>query len=198
MIKYVYKVLFLTFLFVFVAGFQKIEARCLDTKPDHAPDLFQIDTTETTATLYFTPVNNAVSYYFIRYGFTKYDDRFGVSFNQGSYDGVLSYTINALSPNTKYYFNVRAGNGCAVGKWSNTLTVITRNNYSTAIEIPGITSPTEENVAGVQTTSAPVKPAFNSNQDSDSFLVKSTQKNSFLQKVLEKIITFLDVITRKG
>lgn len=100
-------------------------ASCGATKPDHAPDLFQIDVTKNSATLYFTPVNNAVSNYTIVYGYDRGDERFGVSFPFGKYDGVISYTINHLSPNTKYYFRVRADNGCRQGYWSDTLSVRT-------------------------------------------------------------------------
>jgi len=34
---------------------------------------------------------------------------------------VVSLPINYLSPNTTYYFQVRGGNGCATGDWSNSL-----------------------------------------------------------------------------
>jgi len=99
--------------------------QCLATKPDHAPDLFQIDATKNSATLYFTPVNNAVTNYTVVYGYDRGDERFGVSFPFGFYDGVISYTINHLSPNTKYYFRVRADNGCRQGYWSDTLSAQT-------------------------------------------------------------------------
>lgn len=92
---------------------------CDKQAPDHSPDLFQIDTTKNTAKLFFTPVNNAVDQYYIAYGFTEGDERFGVKFDKGYYDGVIDYTINELAPNTNYYFRVRAGNGCATGSWSN-------------------------------------------------------------------------------
>lgn len=91
---------------------------CSKETPDHAPDLFQIDTTKNKAKLFFTPVNNAVDQYYIAYGFTEGDERFGVKYDKGRYDGVIDYTINELTPNTNYYFKVRAGNGCATGAWS--------------------------------------------------------------------------------
>ena len=100
-------------------------AKCLAEKPDHAPDLFQIDITKNTATLYFTPVNNAVSQYTIVYGYNRGDERFGISFPYGTYDGVISYTINELAPNTKYYFRVRADHGCRHGYWSDTMSAQT-------------------------------------------------------------------------
>lgn len=91
---------------------------CSASPPENAPNLFQINTTQTEATLYFTPIKNNISYYFIAYGFTPGDLRFGTSFEFGSYDGVIDHTVSMLTPGTKYYFQVRGGNGCATGPWS--------------------------------------------------------------------------------
>ena len=103
-------------------------AVCTGEKPDHPPDLFQINATKDKATLYFTPVNNAVTGYSIFYGYERGDERFNVSFPYGYSDGVISYTINYLSPNTRYYFKVRADNGCRRGWWSDTLSA--RTNWA--------------------------------------------------------------------
>ena len=91
---------------------------CGKTPPYSAPNLFQITTTQTQATLYFTPIHDNITYYFIAYGYTPGDLRFGTSFQWGPYDGVIDYTVNMLTPGTKYYFMVRGGNGCATGPWS--------------------------------------------------------------------------------
>jgi len=119
---------------------------CGDFPPNSSPNLFQIDTTNNSATLYFTPVN-PVSKYFIAYGLSAGDERYGVEYDQGVYGGVLSYTVKALSPNTTYYFKVRGGNGCAPGKWSNNLLVKTEDAFTTEIvskEISEKISPTPE------------------------------------------------------
>lgn len=92
---------------------------CADTAPSNSPDLFQIDRAGSTATLYFTPVNDRLSYYYIAYGLSPGDEQFGVSFTSSLSSGVVTYTINDLNPNTTYYFKVRGGNGCAPGGWSN-------------------------------------------------------------------------------
>jgi len=92
---------------------------CIDTAPTNNPDLFQIDRAGSKATLYFSPVNDHLSYYYVAYGFSPGDERFGVSFQSGLSSGVVNYTINDLNPNTTYYFKVRGGNGCAPGGWSN-------------------------------------------------------------------------------
>lgn len=96
-----------------VAG---VSTACGETTP-LAPELFQIATTSNSATLYFTqPAINSGTY-FISYGFNDSANQFGTSFVNNSYAWVLNYTIN-LSPNTNYYFKVRATNGCAAGDWS--------------------------------------------------------------------------------
>lgn len=92
---------------------------CVDPAPSNNPNLFQIDRAGSKATLYFTPVNDYLSYYYVAYGLSPGDERFGVSFQSGLSSGVINYTINDLNPNTTYYFKVRGGNGCAPGGWSN-------------------------------------------------------------------------------
>jgi len=101
---------------------------CTDFKPSSSPDLFQIDVSYNSATVFFTPVNSNTDKYFISYGFSENDERFGVEFK-----GVLSYTIQSLEPKTKYYFRIRAGNGCKTGEWSNTLGVKTQTNKNNKI-----------------------------------------------------------------
>src|SRR3989344_1280407 len=112
-------------------------AKCLAEKPDHAPDLFQIDVTKNSATLHFTPVNNAITNYTIAYGYDRREDGYVVSFPSGRYDGVINYTVNDLSPNTKYYFRVRADNGCRNGYWSDTMSLETNWEHRTYTRVKG-------------------------------------------------------------
>lgn len=98
---------------------------CSDSKPSHAPDLFQIDTSKTQATLYFTPSGKPYLYYFISYATFPSAEQHGVQFNKNNWDGVTSFTINSLSPHTSYYFKVRGGNGCMPGGWSNIMKATT-------------------------------------------------------------------------
>ncbi len=108
-----------------------LAVKCLDEKPNKAPELFQIDATRSSAKLYFTPVNNAVTGYTIVYGYERLKNDFGVSFPYGMYDGVIYYTVNDLSPNTKYYFRVRADNGCRQGFYSDTMSIQTNWDFKT-------------------------------------------------------------------
>lgn len=90
---------------------------CVDPKPVNAPDLFQIDTTFTQATLYFTPIARNTKYY-ISYSTRDTAEEHGAEVDLGS-EGVQSFTVNLLSPDTIYYFKVRGQNGCTPGDWSN-------------------------------------------------------------------------------
>lgn len=102
---------------------------CSDKKPGSAPDLFQINTTNNSAKLFFTPASDPVNKYNISYGEKENNLIFGVEYSQDSSNGVLSYTINSLSPNTTYYFKIRGGNGCMPGDWSNIRSA--KTNYKT-------------------------------------------------------------------
>jgi len=92
---------------------------CQDFVPTESPNLFQIDRAGSTAVLHFTPVSGKVSYYYVAYGLSPGDERYGVSFPASSSTGAMSFTINDLNPNTTYYFKIRGGYGCAPGGWSN-------------------------------------------------------------------------------
>ncbi|OGG01418.1 hypothetical protein A2Z33_02675 [Candidatus Gottesmanbacteria bacterium RBG_16_52_11] len=98
---------------------------CGDQAPQSVPNLFQIDAGSTQATLYFAPVSGSADKYFIAYGYTTGDSRFGAEINQSVSTGVISYTVDHLNPNTGYYFKVRAGNGCMPGNWGNEMKITT-------------------------------------------------------------------------
>jgi hypothetical protein len=90
--------------------------QCSDDKPG-TPTLFQIDMNKNKATLWYTPLYSSVNSYYVRYGTDKNNLSLGVEYNESPSSGVLSYTINDLMPNTTYYFQMRAGNGCMPGDW---------------------------------------------------------------------------------
>jgi LysM repeat protein len=103
---------------------------CTNAVPTNTPDLFQIDSAQTQATLYFTPINNA-DRYFISYGTGENINQYGIEVINGDSSGVLSYTINSLNPHTKYSFVIRGGNGCMPGNWGNTMQIETQKSTST-------------------------------------------------------------------
>lgn len=105
---------------------------CNDTKPGSAPTLTGVKTGTNSVTLTWRAATNPVSYYLITYGLTSGSQTWGNS-NVGGAD-TTSYTVNGLSGNTRYYFKVRAGNGCKPGDYSNELS-------ATSGDAGGITEP---------------------------------------------------------
>ncbi len=97
--------------------------QCMMSADMNSPDLFQIDAQATSATLFYTPANDADNY-FIAFGHIPGDKQYGAQIG-GNDNGVQSFTVNALSPNTTYTFVVRGGRGCAPGPWGNELTITT-------------------------------------------------------------------------
>lgn len=93
---------------------------CSTQKPVSAPDLFQIDNSNSSSTLYFTPTN-PVSSYVISYGLSPSADEHAAIYTNPPREGVISYTVNELKPNRAYFFKVRGLNGCSSGDWSQTL-----------------------------------------------------------------------------
>ncbi len=155
---------------------------CGKELPNKAPNLFQIDTAETSAKLFFSPVNNAVDHYYIAYGLSEGDERYGAKFDQGYYDGVLNYTIKELSPNTQYYFKVRAGNGCAPGSWSSTLSAKTEGGvpFNNKIEKRSKTT-TEEESEEVEVT-----PTVMTNQP-----ITDNQQPTIKLSLWQKLVNFI-------
>lgn len=100
---------------------------CSDQKPVVVPQLFQIDIVRPDqAILYFAPSSSQLNGYQVKYGLVDnpqatYSDTFDSSFSSG----VLSREINHLSPNSNYYFQIRAKDNCALGDWSNALKINT-------------------------------------------------------------------------
>lgn len=93
---------------------------CQLSVPEGGAELFQINMTSTTATLYYRPSRNDVSGYSILYGHKEGDRRFGVTYDQLPTNGVQSYVIRDLLPNTNYAFEITPRNMCAAGtstKW---------------------------------------------------------------------------------
>ena len=99
---------------------------CGDATPFGAPDVFQIDVNDTHATLYYTPLSNNISNYYVSFSEISNTFRYGALTGQGPSSGVLSYTVNFLQPNTTYYFKVRGQNGCMPGNFSNELKITTK------------------------------------------------------------------------
>lgn len=105
---------------IFAANAGAVSApKCKDAKPSDTPRIRKVYAKPDHIILYHTAVAENNSYYFISYGYSAGDERFGVSYDFGPTSGRwLSYSVNELAPNTKYYFKIRGGNGCKPGNWS--------------------------------------------------------------------------------
>jgi hypothetical protein len=94
---------------------------CSSETPAFAPNLYQVNYSSTSATVYFAQPNTDFTGYVVSYGLTEGADAYSASFNMGKSDGAVTYTVSDLFPKTNYYFKVRAFNNCAYGPWSQTL-----------------------------------------------------------------------------
>lgn len=92
---------------------------CSDGKPESAPKLTAAIVGVNSVTLSWEEANDPVSYYLIAYGTTPGSLQFGNP-NIGS-KGTTTFTVSELSGETRYYFRIRAGNGCTPGDYSNEL-----------------------------------------------------------------------------
>lgn len=95
--------------------------QCSSTAPASAPSLYQVVAANDKATVYFAPPSDTFDGFTISYGLDSNADAYNATFNQGNTGSAIKYTISSLTPNTKYYFKVRANNGCANGPWSSVL-----------------------------------------------------------------------------
>jgi hypothetical protein len=86
---------------------------------------------------------------------------YGTEYNQNYSSGVLQFTVNALSPNTKYYFKIRPGNGCMAGNWGNTMAAITTGSDQTRTFYKNfITSVVQQTKTVVTSVLTPIKKAI--------------------------------------
>jgi hypothetical protein len=97
---------------------------CGDTKPAATPDLFQIDTTNTSANLFFTPLMDTSTYY-VSYSTQPNAEEHGGQITLDGKGGVLHYSVQSLKSDTTYYMKVRGQNGCMPGNWSNVMKITT-------------------------------------------------------------------------
>jgi len=105
---------------------------CNDSKPTVAPDLFQINVTDTSAKLFFTPISNTGTFY-ISFSTNPNAEEHGEQVNLIR-EGVQSHSVYKLKPKTSYYFKVRGQNGCKTGDWSNIVMITTNSkNFSNFI-----------------------------------------------------------------
>jgi len=108
---------------------------CTTAAPTDAPNLYSVVAVNGTATLYITPPSSTFDSFTISYGLDSNADSYSTNFSQGATSGAVQYTVSSLTPNTTYYFMVRANNGCASGPWSN----VRSSSSNTSIPVTGST-----------------------------------------------------------
>lgn len=97
---------------------------CTNPAPGSTPKLSlaqQISASQIT--LSWTKSSDPVSHYLVAYGISSGQYQYGNPRIGGR--NVTAFTIDALSPNTKYYFIIKAVNGCMPGNNSNELSETT-------------------------------------------------------------------------
>ncbi len=119
-------------------------AGCSDSPPGSTPQLISaIAKGSNQIVLNWTSAINPVSHYLLSYGFTSGQYIYGNP-NVGG-QGTTSYTVGSLSPGKKYYFVVKAVNGCTPGNFSNEV-------FTTAGGVV-VNTPTPEQTPTIDTSS---------------------------------------------
>jgi hypothetical protein len=121
---------------------------CNDTKPDSAPTLLSAIAGVNSVALKWSKAANPVSYYLVTYGLSSGTQQFGNP-NVGGSD-TTTYTVSGLSGGARYYFKVRAGNGCTPGNYSNELSAV-----PTGVKVGGLPTGFTPGVLGQETSATP-------------------------------------------
>jgi hypothetical protein len=96
---------------------------CNNAAPGSAPQLTTaVSTGAHQITLTWTTASNPVSLYLVSFGTSSGNYIYGAP-NVGG-QGTTTYIVGNLSTGKKYYFVVRADNGCATGNYSNELSAV--------------------------------------------------------------------------
>ncbi|MDD3003073.1 MAG: fibronectin type III domain-containing protein [Candidatus Shapirobacteria bacterium] len=95
---------------------------CSATKPGSAPIITNTVNGSNSVTLTWSKAKDPLTKYLVAYGTSPGSIEFGNP-NVGNAD-TTSYTIKGLSGGTRYYFKVKAINGCMPGDWSNEVSSI--------------------------------------------------------------------------
>ncbi|MBI4974005.1 fibronectin type III domain-containing protein [Candidatus Roizmanbacteria bacterium] len=119
-------------------------AGCSDSPPGGTPQLLSaVARGSNQIVLSWTTASNPVSNYLVSYGLTSGQYIYGNP-NVGG-QGTTSYTVGSLTPGQKYYFVVKAVNGCTPGNFSNEIS-------TTAGGIVTVNTPTPEQIPTIEIT----------------------------------------------
>ena len=168
---------------------------CNDTKPGSAPSGLTAVAGLNSVTLTWNKAGDPVSYYLITYGTSSGSQTYGNPNIGGS--STTSYTITNLSGGVRYYFKVRAGNGCAPGDYSNEASTTPSGGFVEGVA-PGFEAgvlgeATEENL---ESTLSP-SPEPTSTPEVKGTSTKPWYTNSYLWIGLGSLSLFLLFLLRK-
>lgn len=136
---------------------------CNDQRPGNAPHLISaVVSGQNKVTLHWSEASNPVTYYLVTFGNKPGQQLYGNP-NVGG-KGTTSYTVSSLSSNQKYYFKVRAGNGCQPGDFSNEVAVIPAGAVLTGNVPAGFA----QGVLGVNTVTPSASPSLGNGTESPS------------------------------
>jgi Fibronectin type III domain len=126
---------------------------CGDSKPDGAPVLLSaIPSGSNQVQLRWSGPSNPVSYYLVTFG-TKPGEQLYGNPNVGP-NGTNTYTVNGLPGGQRFYFKVRAGNGCMPGDYSNEVSAV-----SGGLALGGVPTGFQAGVLGAETQVTPTPTA---------------------------------------
>ncbi len=109
---------------------------CTDQKPSSAPVLLSaVANDQNQVVLSWSKASDPVTYYLVAYGTKSGVMEYGNP-NVGD-QNTTSYTAGSLSGNTTYYFEVRAGNNCMPGDFSNEMSAKVSGPIITTSPAPG-------------------------------------------------------------
>lgn len=110
---------------------------CTDTAPgSRAPWLYSATAKDSTSILLqFAPGDEPYDKFAIKYGTSP--DTYSFAADKIGDKETKQYLVRSLSPGTRYYFRVRAGNGCAPGDWSNEI-YATTPSPTTTLDAPHV------------------------------------------------------------
>lgn len=144
--------------FSFAPGIlNKAEAQtiCKGSRPSSAPVLLSAESKDKSVVLTWTPAADPVTHYLLSYGPDKDNMEYGNP-NFGNRE-TTTYTVTELQNGVKYYFKIRAENGCKAGKFSNKLSATpgTVSGNTSGGNTPNLSIYKSEGVMGVSASATP-------------------------------------------
>lgn len=91
---------------------------CNDSKPIGQPFITKVEYNGKSATISFAPAIDSFNKYHIAYGQHRENPPYALEYFSSAKGGIEKVDINYLTPGLRYFFKIKAGNGCNFGEWS--------------------------------------------------------------------------------